>query len=331
MKRFNLGAPNIAVALSTGADSMALLYLLHKLKGQNLYLELRAIHINHGTRPEENALEEKLAEDFCRKLGLTLTVVHLKLDIDQKNFEGEARRLRYRALFKDLRQDELLFLGHHIDDSFEWSLMQRGRSSELKSQIGIPLVNGRIRRPLMCFTRKQIELIVKEAGLIHSEDSSNKNNKFLRNDLRNNLIPQLKKRFPKYLKHYVRQSEQLAHRLEVHRNQEISQVLRWEENLTTPLSGIIILRHPLGKNLFQGAEEVLRQGIYQLSQKNRGRISEEVNKLIEAAALFKSGPMSFSGGVKVYIKRGELLIVAKGYENAAQGFLLPKKNHQNMN
>ncbi len=323
MKRYVLGGPKIAVALSSGADSMALLYLLHKEKNQGHYEELRAIHINHGTRAEENVKEEKLAHDFCQKLGVPLSVIHLDMALGQSNFEDTARKLRYGAFQSTLLVGELLFLGHHIDDSFEWSLMQRGRSSELSSTIGIPLANGPMRRPLMCFTRAQIEQIVKLEEINYSTDSSNKKNNFLRNDLRNNLIPEYKKRFPQYLKHYIRQAEQMSYRLGLHRNQELSGVHHWESCLDFSKKGIIILTHPKKKNIFYGAEEVLRQSICTLSQKKRGRISEEINKLIEAAIHFKKGPMNFSGGVKVYIKRGQLIIVADGYENIAQSFLLP--------
>lgn len=321
MKTNLLFGDEVGIALSGGLDSMALLQFLYLLRQKGALKKITAIHINHGTRGEENKKEEEIITKACYQLSIPLSLFSLQLDLCSANFEEEARKARYQILLSESKKYSWLYTAHHIDDSYEWWLMQRGRSSEIKSSLGIPLVNGKLARPLMAFTREQLEILVKKEKWPWSQDSSNHNTQYLRNYVRHRIIPSIKKKFPQYLKHYSRQSEQLAYRLGVSRYQEISGVKEWSEHLLLLAPGVYSLKHPRGKNLFYGSEEVLKNAIYSLSLKSRGQLSNEIHKLIEAASSYKKGPMSFSGGVKAYIRRGEIILTAQSSEYLARQIL----------
>lgn len=321
MKRNLLLGDDVAIALSGGLDSMALLHFLNLLRQKGPLKKVSAIHINHGTRGDENKNEEEVVTKACHQLAIPLSIFSLNLDLNLTNFEEEARKARYQIFLSESKKYSWVYTAHHIDDSYEWWLMQRGRTSEIKSSLGIPLVNGKLARPLMAFSREQLEYLVQKEKWPWCLDSSNQNTQFLRNYVRHRVIPSIKKKFPHYLKHYSRQSEQLAYRLGVSRSQEISGVKEWGEHLLLLAPGLYSLKHPCGKNIFYGSEEVLKKAIYSLSSKSRGRLSNEINKLIDAASSYKKGPMSFSGGVKAYLRRGEIILAAQGSEYLAKEIL----------
>ena len=160
------------IAVSGGVDSMALLWFAHGLSKQILH-----------------------AKDLESKIG---------------NFEGRARKERRALLLNDLLPGESLWLGHHIDDSYEWSIMQRYRSGQPKSSLGIPVRNGKIIRPFLCVTKEQLLHLSRFENIVFRNDPTNKETKYDRNFVRESLAPLIKKRFPKYLKHYVNHANHMA-------------------------------------------------------------------------------------------------------------------------
>lgn len=205
----------ILIALSGGEDSMALLYFFLRLKEKKLIKSVRAIHIHHGTRVSQDD-EEKIVRLFCESLRVKLQVFYLHDLKDSKNFENEARLRRYDIFSKARLSGELIALGHHIDDSFEWSLMQGFKSSELASSLGIPVKRDNLIRPFLSVTKKQIAFYRKTYDLPYVKDPTNDQVQFERNYLRHNIIPEIAKKYPQYLKHYVRRQNELAKSLNLH-------------------------------------------------------------------------------------------------------------------
>lgn len=297
----------VVVAVSAGSDSMALLFVMGKLLGQGKISGLRAFHVNHGTRPE-NKLEQKLVQKECLELRVSLTTFRLNLDPKSANFEFIAREKRYELFFENLKKDEVLLTAHHLDDSFEWSLLRQLKSGNQRAFLGIPVKNGVIRRPFLCVSKSQIRKFVAKNQIPFMEDSSNKLLRFERNYLREKVIPQMSKRFPNHLKHYVFRSNELANRmnLSVFRKAKIKFEIQKDK-----LNGFLIISNS-GKNDFVGAEEYIQKVIYLLSNKKRGTLSSQIEKLIRAANVQKKGPLVFSGGVLCFIGQNHLYFISQG-------------------
>lgn len=291
----------IYVALSGGKDSMAMLTLLNELN-----FSLVALHVNHGTRPE-NLAEELGVSDYCRKLNIPLQVKRLNLSKNQKNFEATAREKRYQFFNEMVPKDAHLVTAHTIDDSFEWSLLSSFKSGSINSVLGIPLVRGNIIRPFHSFTRRMVEEVVHELSIPYFDDPTNLTLTYERNYIRHQLIPKIRERFPTYLKHFVERNNRLAHQRGVHQ-------------IKTD-SSFLIDRFEYGSEIWWKGElnrlslkELLRLEIRRYSISGRGEISRELDKLFDAIGNHREGPMNFSGGVKIYMSKRTLLITNRKLE-----------------
>lgn len=286
------------VAISGGLDSMCIAMVLASHK----HISLEALHINHGTR-KENEAEEKFVMQTCEKLKIKCHVVRLTMSLDDNNFENKARLERQKAFQKYVHEGYFVYTAHHLDDSFEWTLMQSFKQSSLKSTLGIPVYNNGICRPFLCVSKKQLYHYAKAVCLQWIEDQSNKNIKFERNALRILFNQNLAERYKGHLRHYVNRQNQLAHLLGKHRLEKVSQ-------LTIKPQG------PNGVELiskdFRFHKEKIREYIHHYSEKKRGEIERELEKLIECHSINKKmkmhGPFSFSGGVKAYLLKDSLFI-----------------------
>lgn len=207
---------DIVLLCSGGADSLALFQVL-TLKPLELKRKLKVVYFHHGTRNSaEHGYEIELIqrhienaknrEIFLRD-KIEFHVLTLNgLGLCQSDFENRARIKRYQTLVKYFSPHTHYFLtGHHIDDSFEWWLRGRLTQSHPQKPWGIPLKNGSYRRPFHCVTKEQILKFMRLGNFSFAEDSSNADVKFERNFLRKTIIGKLKKRYPKFLRHYVNQ------------------------------------------------------------------------------------------------------------------------------
>ena len=182
----------IFCGFSGGADSTAALLLAKKFQSSFGY-ELQAVHFNHHLRGSES--------EFAKQLQIPFQCIDLQVE-RSSNLESAARNARLAAWKKLLPQEKsAVVLGHHADDRRENLLIRlfRGSNSRgLSSMRSIAEVDGiTFLRPLLHMTRKEIELFLKNAGICSwATDSSNSSGCFLRNYLRNSLLPEVEKRFP---------------------------------------------------------------------------------------------------------------------------------------
>lgn len=275
------------VSLSGGADSVALLLILCRVKAE-LGLNLHSVHFNHGVRSASEA-EERFVVELCQRLKVPLEIKKLSFG-SMKNFEAEARKQRYEFLKGLGKGDDVIATGHHLDDSFEWSLMMRFKGRSLSSALGIPLANGRIRRPLLGVARAHIEKFLILLGQNWCEDQSNRDTYYERNYIRAEIIPKIKERFPCYLKHYVHQSLLAAEKegllYKTDQAQHGEQARPWSV---------------MGAVLFE-REQLSRQGVQHcietLSELHRGVLAKSIEQFLAGAKDKKwGGPHRFSGGV----------------------------------
>ncbi|HLE10916.1 MAG: tRNA lysidine(34) synthetase TilS [Bdellovibrionales bacterium RIFOXYD12_FULL_39_22] len=317
------------VAVSGGVDSMVLLHILKSISeiAPDRLKELTVLHINHGTR-SSNLQEEKFVIKMASQLNLKTKVARLNFSLNQPNFESSARDERYLHLMRYLAPDDLLYTAHHIDDSFEWSLLSLLKSSSPESSIGIPVLNRRVARPLMSLSKNQIKSYARECKILFLDDPSNKDERFERNFLRP-IIAKLASRFPQYLKHYVNRANQLA------LNANCSRMV--EANSSPPqlfvLSGAedwsaLIDLSSNGNFLF--ATEQILASLQHLSVARRGVWSIPIQKLISAAKANKWGPHLLSGSISVFSFFSVLVFCkssaeAKLFGQMEQGLLLELK------
>jgi tRNA(Ile)-lysidine synthase len=290
------------VGVSGGLDSMCLVAVLELLKKRGYLEEVEYLHINHNSRAGHDS-EEKILNEIFQDYGLKLVTRKVNWKkVPGANFEHDARVHRYELFRDELESNDLMYLAHHLDDSFEWSLLQSMRSSNAKTTLGIPVKRGPFRRPFMCVSRDQLERFAGELELDYMDDPTNQNTRFERNYIRHQIIPQIKKRYPKYLKHYAHRSNDVARHFGVHAVTELkeTQVFRYKE-------ASILVDKSL-QNKFDGAEEELLTEIHRISQTNRGTYKEQIKKILIGVRNFKQGPLKLSGGVSCFLSPNMILL-----------------------
>lgn len=295
------------IAVSGGADSMLLLLVMAKFVKEGRLNSIKAVHINHGTR-EENYMEEDLVAELCFRLGVPLKIEILDLSHIQSNFEFVARKERYDKFKSHLKKGDLLYLGHHIDDSIEWSLLMQSKSGDLKPTLGIPLINNPYARPFMCLARHQIVGLCKDLDLDFAKDPTNEELRFERNYIRHEVLPKLKERFPGYIRHYVSRQNALAYKLRLARLGKRKHVDFKTKN--DFLGGKILYRADY-KNDFKGSKARILDIVKELSDAPRGVLQSQADKMIRAQFRGKQGPFIFSGGVLGYMGQGTLYFISK--------------------
>ena len=182
-----LPAGNLVVALSGGADSAALAYLI-----RHLDRDVRAVHVNHGL-PASDRLEEA-ARAVAGGVGIALEVV--RIDVPQgASIEGQARNARYAALNGALQPGETLLTAHTLDDQAETVLMSLLRGAGAAGLAGIPTSIGSVARPMLVVSRSDTRELAGLAGLPFYDDPSNLDRGLRRNALRLEVIPDLAARF----------------------------------------------------------------------------------------------------------------------------------------
>ena len=183
----------IICAVSGGADSVAMLFALYLLK-EKLEIRLEAAHFNHNLRGAESDRDEAFVREFCDRYGITLHVGSGRVTAGEKGLEAAARDARY-AFLRSL--DGKIATAHTADDNAETVLMRMVRGTGLKGLGGITPVQGKIIRPMLTVTRREVEAFLEEWCLQHVEDSSNQGDAFLRNRIRHHVMPLLAAENPK--------------------------------------------------------------------------------------------------------------------------------------
>jgi tRNA(Ile)-lysidine synthase len=197
IRRYKMLIPGecVVVGVSGGSDSVGLLQILTELAEYRL--KLIVAHLNHGIRGEESNRDAAHVGKFARELGLPFELREIDVAEFKRStnlsLEEAARELRYKFLREVLNEHDAdkIATAHTLDDQAETVLMRFIRGSGLLGLSGIPPVNDNIIRPLIEVTKSDIEDYLTSKGIEWMEDSSNRETVFLRNRIRNELIPQL--------------------------------------------------------------------------------------------------------------------------------------------
>ncbi|WP_424153899.1 tRNA lysidine(34) synthetase TilS [Staphylococcus debuckii] len=187
---------HIALAVSTGVDSMVLLNLL-TTELSHTYRKLTVLHVNHGIR-EASKEEETFIRAYCKDHHIPLHVHHLdlsELTLQGKSIQSKAREQRYAWFMTQMAEVDanVLMTAHHQDDQLEtiFYRIMTGRTtrsplgmSEKEAYSGIRLV-----RPLLNVSKAKIRAYQQRHRVPYHEDASNEDNHYVRNDIRNRLFP----------------------------------------------------------------------------------------------------------------------------------------------
>ena len=206
------------VCCSGGIDSVVLVNLMLSMS-KNFVVA----HCNFNLRGDESNEDQEFVRKLCDKYSLefftkSFNTKKIKQD-SNKSIQMIARDLRY-DFFEELSSKlniNYILTAHHLNDSLESFIINISRGSGLDGLIGIPENNNKIIRPLIGFQKNKIVDYAKTNNLKWREDSSNKNNSYLRNKIRNSIIPELEKLEGNFLKNfkksisYLRISNTLIH------------------------------------------------------------------------------------------------------------------------
>src|SRR5882724_10803415 len=193
----------ILVALSGGADSVALMHALLELR-ERYDLRIVAAHLNHRIRALESDRDENFVREMCARLGIELRVARARgLDAESANLEERARDARYRFLNRaaDEMGADYIALAHHADDQAETVLMRMLRGAGIA---GLAAMSERgptrLIRPMLGLYRAEILAYLHARGITFVEDSSNRSPEILRNRIRTELIPMLEREYAPQLR-----------------------------------------------------------------------------------------------------------------------------------
>lgn len=203
------------LAVSGGADSMVLASLFREMrdKMQDVRFGFQVAHINYKLRGEDSDLDQKVVQDFCEKNNIKFHLYEVsgKDEKPENSIQLWARELRYQ-FFKQIQEKEkleFLVTAHHLNDQLETFVINLSKAAGINGLSGIPANDNNILRPLLSFSKEEIYEFAKENNIEFREDLSNKKNDYLRNKIRNEIVPKLLETNDHFLENFKKSSSYL--------------------------------------------------------------------------------------------------------------------------
>ncbi|SDE22836.1 tRNA lysidine(34) synthetase TilS [Riemerella columbipharyngis] len=300
------------LGVSGGVDSMVLCHLFLS-KG----IDFQISHINYKLRGKDSDLDKKTVEDFCVKNKIKLHIYEVS-EKDNKPAEGSiqlwARELRYKIFQKIMREKNLDFLAtaHHLDDNLETFIINLSRGAGVKGLSGIPKCDNNIVRPLLGFTKKEIYAYAKNQKVPYREDLSNTKNDYLRNEIRNLIIPKLLETNGAFMSNF-KKSISILNDTQHYLSEKIGQDL---ENITLKKNDSELT---LDKNKLQQLSPFTQ---YEILRRFGFNDAKEIAKIFDA----NTGSVFYTSEHQLIINRNELIIISpKEKKEDLQEISLPKK------
>ena len=190
----------IVLGVSGGPDSVCLLDIFNKLS-KKYDFELHIVHVNYNLRGKDSKKDELFVKDLAKKYKIAIDALSSKKK-NKGNLENNLRKIRY-DYFEQIRKKlkfDIIAVAHNQDDQAETVLMRIIRGTGLNGLSAMKAKNGKIIRPLLGISRKEILGYLKKNKLKYRIDKSNSDTKFTRNAVRHKLIPFLEKKFNSSIK-----------------------------------------------------------------------------------------------------------------------------------
>ncbi len=191
-----LNKSKLLVCVSGGVDSMVLINLLKRLN-----YDVSIAHCNFNLRNDESDLDEDFVKSYAFNNSIPFFSKSFVTQLPKHSMQMAARNLRYKWFYNILKTEKLDYIitAHHLDDSLETFILNLSRASGIEGLTGIKQLNDVIARPLLVFSKNEILNYAKANSIKWREDSTNKKNNYQRNQIRNEIIPLLKKLHPNFL------------------------------------------------------------------------------------------------------------------------------------
>lgn len=210
----NLYGKTVAVAVSGGEDSMALLHFTANFCAR-FRIKAVALNVEHGIRGANSLRDSAFVKDYCKTHAIPLLEYKVdapkKAKADKIPLEQAARILRYECFFDAVKSGkcDAVFTAHHSSDNLESVLFNLFRGTGIKGLSGIQDYNNVIYRPFIKVSKAEIKEYVRENAIPFVNDETNYCIEYTRNFLRHNVIPKIKEVFPEAEKSVLRLSETL--------------------------------------------------------------------------------------------------------------------------
>lgn len=306
----------VVAAVSGGADSVAMLLALNLLR-EELGIDLRVLHVNHGLRGEESDRDEALVAETAGRLGIPGEAVRIDLKAeageDKRSLQELAREVRYRKLEEAAERwgFSRIAVGHNADDQVETILENLLRGSGIDGLSGIPYKRGRIIRPLLEVPRREIEEFLGREQVNFCVDSSNLKTVYLRNRVRLELVP--------LLKQYNPNLTATLHRTAAALREDASLLEQLTRSAVSGM-GIIVdegsIRIPVAELLSQPLalqRRIVRLALQRMAGGAPGGSFQQVSRLLELATSQESGRVAhLSRGLQGRREYGWLVLERRG-------------------
>lgn len=305
----------LLLAVSGGLDSMVLVHLFQQLK-----FDFGIAHCNFQLRGMESFGDQ----DFVKAYANTNQIPFFLTQFDTQAFATDyklstqvaARELRYNW-FQELLETEkydYILTAHHADDNLETFIINLSRGTGLEGFTGIPKQNGTVIRPILIFSRKEIENYAKENNMEWREDSSNASDKYIRNKIRHHIVPLLKELNPNFLNSFLKTQKYLEDSQEMVEDAAIMiyQQLAKEEGESIYFDLIQLKRLPnYNSYLYQWLHEFgfsAWNDIYDLVESQSGKqvFSSEFRLIKDRDYLILSPILSTDSALEYFINENQL-------------------------
>ena len=196
----HLYGKKLLLTVSGGIDSVVLVHLCKKIQ-----LEIGVAHCNFQLRDTESDEDELFVQELCTQYNIPIFIQKFSTSdyaVQRKlSTQLAARELRYNWFNEIIENNnyDYIVTAHHLDDQIETFLINLTRGTGLEGLTGIPEQNDKIIRPLLIFSRNEIENFANKNQIDWREDSSNASDKYLRNKIRHAVVPVLKQLNPSFL------------------------------------------------------------------------------------------------------------------------------------
>jgi len=306
-----LNKSRLLLATSGGIDSMVMVHLLHQLR-----FDIVLCHCNFQLRGLESFGDQNFVQEYANTNQIPLFLTQFDTEAFANDYKLStqiaARELRYNWFYELLETEgyDYIVTAHHADDNIETFLINLSRGTGLEGLVGIPAKNDKIIRPLLVFSREEIQEYAKQNHIQWREDSSNASDKYLRNKIRHHLVPLLKELNPKFLESfqktqtYLQESQELVEDAAVMVYQQVAK----EEGDTIVFNLDQLLRLPNYKSY-----------LYQWLNEFGFTAWDDVYELVEA----QSGKQVFSADFRL-LKDRTTLILSPIQEEDAEVFFIEK-------
>ncbi len=287
----------VIVALSGGADSVALLHCLLALR-EKYEIELVAAHVNHGLRGADADSDEAFVKTLCERLGVPLHVLHADVSALAKErgvgLEECGRQVRYEY-FRSIDPDATVATAHNLNDRVETVIFNLTRGSALPGLCSIPAVRGNIIRPLIDCSRAEIEAFCAENTVGYVTDKTNNDVLYSRNRIRLNVIPELRQINPSLEQSVRRCVESLSD----------------DNDLLDCLANELVVsaKTEVGydaKTLFSAHRALKNRAVAAVIKENTGVSADNATVLAVSDLLETGGQIQIAGGAFVRVRKGIL-------------------------